>query len=162
LNKWKCDEKRGRTIVEVPYYLDQKFLKRIDNDTDIFEAFVEHRWRAGGVQLKLIKVNSPNKDTVTIQWNDSTVSFVNYSSPRIMNMSNYLSGKHLMLIFSHELGHIMGFPDCYLEFYDQKAKHSVYYDLDFGTDNIMCDATFMAQAPVSYLQQIKASACILK
>lgn len=36
----------------------------------------------------------------------------------------------------HEFGHILGFEDCYLEFYDTSSKSMVYYEID--VDNIMC------------------------
>lgn len=36
----------------------------------------------------------------------------------------------------HEFGHVLGFPDCYVEFYDAKAKAIVNYQID--TDNMMC------------------------
>jgi hypothetical protein len=36
----------------------------------------------------------------------------------------------------HEFGHILGFPDCYLEFYDEERATIVNYEID--SDNIMC------------------------
>ena len=36
----------------------------------------------------------------------------------------------------HEFGHILGFPDCYIEFYDKKNAVMVQYQLD--TTNLMC------------------------
>ena len=36
----------------------------------------------------------------------------------------------------HEFGHVIGFPDCYIEFYDTKAKIIVAYQLDIT--NLMC------------------------
>lgn len=36
----------------------------------------------------------------------------------------------------HEYGHVLGFVDCYLEFYDVSEKAMIYYEID--TDNLMC------------------------
>jgi hypothetical protein len=36
----------------------------------------------------------------------------------------------------HEYGHVLGFPDCYLEFYDVNEGAMIYYEIDI--DNIMC------------------------
>lgn len=36
----------------------------------------------------------------------------------------------------HEFGHVLGLPDCYVEFYDQSKKEIVSYQIDIG--NIMC------------------------
>ncbi len=159
LNQWSCHDRLGKTVVEIPYFLNNTFLEKIDHDTDFFEGFVERRWGEGEVQIKLIKSDAPSENAVSVQWTQSTVSFVNYSEPKVIHMSEHLAYKELMLVFSHELGHVLGFPDCYLEFYEEKEKHSVYYDLDFGADNLMCDTHFGAAAPLSYLNQIKAGAC---
>ncbi len=45
---------------------------------------------------------------------------------------------------AHEFGHILGFKDCYLEFYDIGTEENVYYGLD-GTD-IMCAQSGSIQA----------------
>ena len=39
----------------------------------------------------------------------------------------------------HEYGHVLGFPDCYLEFYDKDAGVMVSYQLDIT--NLMCSRT---------------------
>lgn len=36
----------------------------------------------------------------------------------------------------HEFGHVLGLPDCYVEFYDQNLKAMVNYQID--TENMMC------------------------
>jgi hypothetical protein len=36
----------------------------------------------------------------------------------------------------HEYGHVLGFPDCYLEFYDSAAGEMIQYQLDIT--NLMC------------------------
>ena len=36
----------------------------------------------------------------------------------------------------HEYGHVLGFPDCYLEFWDKELKAIVSYQLD--TSDLMC------------------------
>lgn len=36
----------------------------------------------------------------------------------------------------HEFGHVLGFPDCYLEFYNKEEKTMTYYTIE--PDNLMC------------------------
>ncbi|MGK5081996.1 hypothetical protein WDW37_01730 [Bdellovibrionota bacterium FG-1] len=36
----------------------------------------------------------------------------------------------------HEFGHVLGYPDCYIEFYDTARKMMINYQID--TDNLMC------------------------
>jgi bacillopeptidase F (M6 metalloprotease family) len=43
------------------------------------------------------------------------------------------------LVIRHEFGHILGFPDCYHEFYDTELDGFVNYQLD--TTDIMCSGT---------------------
>jgi hypothetical protein len=37
---------------------------------------------------------------------------------------------------AHEFGHILGFPDCYIEFYERENRQMIYYSLD--DSNYMC------------------------
>ena len=39
-------------------------------------------------------------------------------------------------VFQHEFGHVLGFPDCYVEFYDEGEQKMINYQIDTG--NIMC------------------------
>ncbi len=39
-------------------------------------------------------------------------------------------------VIRHEYGHVLGFPDCYVEFYDSEAKAIINYQID--TTNLMC------------------------
>ena len=120
---------------------------------------MERKWGEGEIQLKLIRVKGPSDNVVTLEWNSSSVSFVQYARAMVINMSEQLSYKKLMLVYAHELGHVLGFPDCYLEFYESSTEQTIYYDLDFDQDNLMCDTHFGAKAPESYLQQIVDKAC---
>ncbi len=36
----------------------------------------------------------------------------------------------------HEFGHVLGFPDCYIEFYEQASGEIINYQID--TSNLMC------------------------
>ncbi len=42
----------------------------------------------------------------------------------------------LKKIFAHELGHLLGFNDCYVEYYNEKSKEIIYYEMD--DENLMC------------------------
>lgn len=41
--------------------------------------------------------------------------------------------------FAHEIGHVLGFPDCYVEFYDPEVKAMIFYSID--PYNIMCNSS---------------------
>lgn len=40
------------------------------------------------------------------------------------------------LIVAHEFGHLLGFPDCYIEYIEAETLEQVYYTLDYS--NLMC------------------------
>jgi hypothetical protein len=68
-----------------------------------------------------------NMDRTTISWEEATDS------------DNNISRK----ILSHEFGHILGFNDCYIEYWDQTKRELIYYTLDSG--NIMCSSNGYVQ-----------------
>jgi hypothetical protein len=53
----------------------------------------------------------------------------------------------------HEYGHVLGFPDCYLEFYDVETETMINYQLDI-TD-LMCSRR--GAFKVNHFDQLKAA-----
>lgn len=53
-----------------------------------------------------------------------------------MNKNSPLTEWGTQLDIRHEFGHVLGFPDCYIEFYDEQEKAMMGYQLD--TTNLMC------------------------
>ncbi len=159
LNRWNCQKLEEKTVIEVPYFVDDIFKAKIGNEAESFEAFVERRWGNDHIQIKLIKAEAPTSDVVRVRWVDSSVSFVDYANPKVIHLSQQLSYKKLMLVFAHEIGHVLGFPDCYLEFYDRENKEAVYYDLDFDQGNLMCDIKYNSTIPEDYFNQLVSGAC---
>ena len=51
----------------------------------------------------------------------------------------------------HEFGHVLGFPDCYVEFYDEEAGLMINYQID--TSNLMCSRRGHLQD--KHFQQLK-------
>jgi hypothetical protein len=65
-------------------------------------------------------------------------------------------------IAAHEFGHILGFPDCYIEFFDTNPSTLVYYELSNENKNIMCSAKSGELVLDSYVDQIKTKTCFFK
>jgi hypothetical protein len=53
-----------------------------------------------------------------------------------MDANSPLSEYDVQWTIRHEYGHVLGFPDCYEEFYDEEAEAFVSYQLD--VTNLMC------------------------
>lgn len=59
---------------------------------------------------------------------------------------------HAMRTLRHEFGHVLGFKDCYIEFYNSQTKKFTYYEID--TTNIMC--SHAGRASEIHYKQLKA------
>jgi hypothetical protein len=109
-------------------------------ETNVLEAMglfkrIEVAWRSGAQAVRLMF--SANAAV--------HVEFVAGQNP----MVNGLAGNTITLdanvpimddgnqvVIAHEFGHVLGFPDCYVEFYDVELAAMVVYQLD--VKNIMC------------------------
>ena len=98
---------------------------------------VESFWKWGDWQLKLaFKLNAgelfphlffePGVTPTT----DSTDNIIT------LDQNMPLDQNGLVTTLRHEFGHVLGFPDCYVEFYDTLEKMMVFYSLD--QNNLMC------------------------
>lgn len=47
-----------------------------------------------------------------------------------------LNTRYSREVVRHEFGHVLGFPDCYVEFFDTTQQAMIYYELD--EQNLMC------------------------
>lgn len=54
----------------------------------------------------------------------------------VMDANQPISEYDSQWTIRHEFGHLLGFPDCYVEFYDESIQAMVNYQLD--TTNLMC------------------------
>ena len=101
---------------------------------------IEDEWRVGAWNLRLEFQPSHSSPASTTH-----VVFVAGATPHV----NGLGGSEITMdanrniqeytsrwTIRHEFGHTMGFPDCYLEFYDEDREVMIQYQLD--VDNLMC------------------------
>jgi len=54
----------------------------------------------------------------------------------VMDANQPIADESVQWVLSHEFGHVLGFKDCYLEFFEAETGQITNYDLD--SDNIMC------------------------
>lgn len=62
-------------------------------------------------------------------------------------------------IIAHEIGHILGYPDCYFEAWDKEQEAFIYLELDPMGKNLMCNVNNAATIPQNYFDQLKTSYC---
>ena len=83
---------------------------------------------------------SQNTDSsIIMKFHDKAVSlFEEDGSQKTILISKDLlkDQSKLEKVISHELGHYLGFSDCYVEYYDKSDEEIIYYELD--ESNLMC------------------------
>ena len=99
---------------------------------------IEDEWKLSNWKLSLDFQNSTSPNMTHVLFVPGATPHVNRLAGSIITMDanrdiNEYSSKWTI---RHEYGHVLGFPDCYLEFYDEPAGVMVNYQLDI--ENLMC------------------------
>jgi hypothetical protein len=123
-----------------PYVMSVPFL---DPQNDVVKSFlvdnIQDEWKQGGWQLTLgfVPLADPNK-TIHIKEVPGSLPHVNALGGNEITMDGNapLSEYNVRWTIRHEYGHTLGFPDCYIEFFDDDTQAFVSYQLDI-TD-LMC------------------------
>jgi len=99
---------------------------------------IEDEWKWNGWGLKL-------DFRPTWTWGMTRVEFEPGATPHVdgiggstitMDANSPLTEYNVQWTIRHEYGHVLGFPDCYLEFFDSETQLLTSYQLD--VTNLMC------------------------
>lgn len=98
---------------------------------------IEEEWKNAGFQLiiNFVKQNAISPFIVFEKGVTPHVSGDNWETIT-MDPDYSLDDYNTQWTIRHEFGHILGFPDCYLEFYNSTEKTMTYYTIE--PDNLMC------------------------
>ncbi len=93
---------------------------------------IEQEWKWEGWQLKLKFIETTSPDTTHVVFEAGSTPHVNglAGSEITMDANAPLSEYDVQWTIRHEYGHVLGFADCYLEFYDEALEAFVNYQLD--------------------------------
>jgi len=99
---------------------------------------VEDEFRWQGWRLELDYSSPPSLNTTHIVFEPGSTPHVNRiaGSTITMDANAPLTEYDVQWTIRHEYGHTLGFPDCYLEFYDTDKKQIISYQMDIS--NLMC------------------------
>ncbi len=99
---------------------------------------IEDEWRFGNWSLNLDFIHNASGTTTYIRFIPGATPNVNGLAGSIITMDANapLSEYNVKWTLRHEFGHVLGFPDCYFEFYDNSISAFVSYQLD--VDDLMC------------------------
>ena len=98
---------------------------------------IEEEWRWGKWALNLDFIEG-GYETTHIVFSPGATPHVNSlaGSTITMDANQSLAEYHVRWTIRHEFGHTLGFPDCYVEFYDTSTQEMISYQVD--TSNLMC------------------------
>lgn len=89
-------------------------------------------------------------------------SYVPDQNNRFIYLSEKLDFLTKQKVLAHEFGHVLGFPDCYVEFFDEKEKEVIYYEQSTTDTNIMCSVKNGVKASTDYLRQLREKSCLFQ
>ncbi len=111
---------------------------RIPGSTEIqnwLESNIEDEWKVLPVRLDMVFSSSSR---ARIEFEPGATPHVNGLGGDVITMDSNRPLQHYSTRWTirHEFGHVIGFPDCYLEFYDSEKEVMINYQLDIT--NLMC------------------------
>ncbi|MFZ4712360.1 MAG: hypothetical protein ACOYL6_01495 [Bacteriovoracaceae bacterium] len=100
----------------------------------VYKSTVENAWKfKDEFALQVLFYHTPDSRLGSVNIKENTIAHVlNFRS--LFISTNDLNFNPQTVI--HETGHLLGFPDCYLEYVDGKTGEAVYYEIN--QHNIMC------------------------
>ena len=101
---------------------------------------IEDEWKLNDWHLRLNfqAANDTDDYTTHVEFEPGALPHVNEVAGSIITMDANapLTEYDVRWTIRHEFGHVLGFVDCYIEFYDSSRAAIVQYQLDL--DNLMC------------------------
>lgn len=103
------------------------------NDFLSYNIQDEFKWKTWGLYLDF-----KPQAAVHVEFQSGVVPHVNGAGGDTITMDKNapLSEWDVQWTIRHEFGHVLGFVDCYVEFYDSKSQEIINYQLD--TSHLMC------------------------
>ncbi len=155
-NKYSCVREGEKTIMHLKIYspsIERAYLQALLNE-------VEANWQNSRFALKVELVDSDSQEAIKILPTNKAVSYVPDDNNRRVYLSRTQDLQTSKRILAHEFGHVLGFPDCYIEFFDDKKKELVYYEISKNYSNIMCSLKNGVSVPEDYFLQLEQNSCI--
>ena len=100
---------------------------------------LETAWKLGPFHVKIQFNNRVDPQLLQLHFISGIVPHTDGAGGNQIFLDANLSyrQKNSTQILQHEFGHLLGFPDCYVQFYDESNQTVVYYSLQ--KNNLMCN-----------------------
>lgn len=132
-------------------------------DTEKLKAMLSHvseTWSRGSFKFSIEIVEERGSDVIEIFPITGGISYVPDNDTRQVYLSQSLDPNTQKKVLAHEFGHVLGFPDCYTEFFDSQKSDLVYYEISAEDTNLMCSLKNGARVPDSYLKELREKSCV--
>jgi hypothetical protein len=146
------------TTMTIPVFapsMDQVLLKNLLSNA-------ERVWNSERLKLKFEIVTSASAQAVEVISITRGISHVFNEDSHKIYLNSSLPNDQIARVFAHEFGHVLGFPDCYIEFFDTSKKELVYYEIAERNTNIMCSMKSSVRVPADYFVQLEQSSCLFR
>lgn len=99
---------------------------------------IEEEWQKDFLKLHIDFEESEGQSRVFIEWVAGATAHVKGlgSNHIVMDANSSLDDWDTQWVIRHEFGHVLGLPDCYIEFYEPNTKEIVSYQID--VNDLMC------------------------
>lgn len=167
LRKWRerfqCQQEGEKTILTLNLSIDPEDAKRFPGGIDGAIRFAEALWSHQDFSLKINLIQTQQQSSPShafhLVFQEGVISHVRHGLTKEIILDSRLNHMTMIKTFTHELGHVFGFPDCYIEFFSHDSQEIIYYELDRENGNMMCSVDYGYQFPADYLNQLKDEAC---
>ncbi len=155
-SKFKCVKNNEELILEIKIY-NRGF--RPYQFSAIIES-IKSFWAKKNLSFNFIETSSEVDANLIIHAIKNGVSHVKDDDLKRVYLNDSLDLANLKLVAAHEFGHVLGFPDCYFEFFDSSKYSLIYYEKEEYRDNIMCSVHAGAKVRGDYIDQIVKKSCL--
>ncbi|MEK6553816.1 MAG: hypothetical protein AABZ31_01135, partial [Bdellovibrionota bacterium] len=99
---------------------------------------LQEEWQFGKAFNLYVDFSLSSSDAVFVTWQPGVTPHVPYlgASEMVMDSNAPISEYDVQWTIRHEFGHVLGLPDCYVEFYNEDTQSIISYQLD--TTDLMC------------------------
>ncbi len=124
---FKCTEQAGITTLNLKVHRGAWSEEVLST----MLSFVASKWNNEAIKLSFEIVSEKiiaDDNVIEITPSIGFTSYVPDNNNRIVYLSDKLDFSSKQKVLAHEFGHVLGFPDCYIEFFDEKEKELIYYE----------------------------------
>ncbi len=162
--KFSCQKNGEKRVLEIEI-AHNDFLKNYFPAREEAELKnVARYWSGENFELKfvLVEADKIGERTLVLKQAERGLSHVNSETPFLIYLQAFYPQEQRVKLLAHELGHTLGFPDCYVEFYNRQSGELTYYELQRAEGNLMCSLEYGRLVPKDYLDQLIERSCSKK